>query len=101
MKRRGVTLAFSRSGAFDGFFFCLIILACSLSRIRRRTFFLTVSPPLAAQWRHVASFLLPSTQAFPKALSTVLTYALGYSLRELWASSSCIIVQAVRVHTQL
>jgi hypothetical protein len=32
--------------------FCFVILACSLSRLWRRTF-LTVSPPLSARWRHV------------------------------------------------
>jgi len=44
--------------------FCFVILACSLSRLWRRTF-LTVSPPPSARWRHVASRPLPSAQACP------------------------------------
>jgi len=30
--------------------------------------FLTVSPPLSAQWQYVASFPLPSAQACPKKI---------------------------------
>jgi len=48
-------------------FLCLIILACSPSRLWWRTF-ARISRPLSVQWRHVASAPLPSAQAFPRKM---------------------------------
>jgi hypothetical protein len=75
-------------------YFLVVILACSLSRLRWRTI-LTVSPPLTARWQHVASNPLPSAQASCHAIGLLAVLPCAIHSPHRWSARPAAIPGAV------